>query len=203
MPDDAGVYFPGNDAGSPWNQAEKQGAAGGRIAGGFALAVVVAPELAPMAVRVGVGTALIDHPVATAIAIGVVEGAAGVPAGSPNLGGFPSSSITVKGPRATTVYIGYSTQQATKGTPCYVGIAYNWLTRSGQHAADKRTFNILPLVTPPSRAIARGVEQIIIDLNPAFQNRMNSISPTKNPQLFNQMVADGWRFIQQNKVPLP
>ncbi len=85
-----------------------------------------------------------------------------------------SPSSLLKGPSNTHVYVG-----VRNGKINYVGISKNPAKRAAQHG---NRFDRLDVLThkPLTRRQARAIEQALINRNPHFSNKINSISPKRS-----------------------
>ena len=107
------------------------------------------------------------------------------------------------GSGGNSVYTGVS--RMSSPNTCYVGIAKNVARRQTQHGGR---FKITELVDKLTRDQARAIEQFLIDrargLGLNYQNAINSISPTKNKQFYQDAATWAGQFFQNNpQVPLP
>lgn len=108
------------------------------------------------------------------LAVGT-EIAVAISTGTPNPGtswaGFAGRSVQ----EAThDVYLGWKA-----GMPVYVGISKDIASRTCQHGDRFDAFTKLT-TSPVTKDQARALEQVILELNPQYQNVNNSISPTRN-----------------------
>ena len=79
----------------------------------------------------------------------------------------------LKGEPNTRVYLGIKQKRID-----YVGITYDIEKRKRQHG---KRFDYLREITkkPLTRRQARAIEQVLIERNPQFSNKINSISPRR------------------------
>lgn len=89
----------------------------------------------------------------------------------------------LKGEANTHVYFGVK-----NGNIDYVGISKNPSTRAAQHG--ERFHEVQTLTdTPLTRRQARAIEQALINKNPQYSNKINSISPKRD--WYNEAVEWG------------
>lgn len=102
-----------------------------------------------------------------------------------------SENILDKGDKNTRVYVG-----ERDGKKVYGGITSDVDRRSSQHG--KRFNQLNELTTNPlTKNQGRGVEQALIEQNPHFENKINSISP-KNP-IYQKALEFGRAFLKSIK----
>uniref|UniRef100_UPI00059119FF GIY-YIG nuclease family protein n=1 Tax=Effusibacillus pohliae TaxID=232270 RepID=UPI00059119FF len=95
----------------------------------------------------------------------------------------------LQGPADTHVYLGIKDGKST-----YVGITKDLKKRFDQHG---NRFDSLRKITdtPLTRRQAKAIEQVLINRNPQFSNKINSISP-KRPW-YNEAVQWGEAWLKQ------
>lgn len=104
------------------------------------------------------------------------------------------------------VYLGFADgSPQNPGDEIYTGITKDVEVREAQHAAsDRNNVAALDPITDnyptPTTPEARSIEQAIIHHNPQFENRINSISPTR-PH-YAQSVEWGREWIRANRPDL-
>lgn len=101
----------------------------------------------------------------------------------------------MQGIRNTHVYIG-----VRDGMPVYVGIAKDVGLRAAQHGAR---FRLERLTSQPLfRRQARAVEQLIIERNPHFENKINSIAKSRDWYDDAKRWAELWFYNNKADWPL-
>ena len=100
-----------------------------------------------------------------------------------------TSSVLSQGTRTTYVYFGMNNNKET-----YVGISINVAKRKMQHG--NRFDRLEPITTPLTRKEARSIEQVLIEQNPQFTNKINSIS--KNREWYEEAIEWGTEWIENN-----
>ncbi len=102
----------------------------------------------------------------------------------------PIVNKLIEGPANTNVYLGVK-----EGAANYVGITNNVAARAAQHGAR---FDTLRTITdnPVTRNQGRAIEQVLIEQNPQFANKINSISP--NNPLYKDAISWGTEWLKRN-----
>ena len=111
-------------------------------------------------------------------------------AGVESSGKVPSvpQSLLV-GDANTRVYLGIR-----DGQPVYAGITNDIARRQGEHGSR---FTLSEITTEPlTRRQARAIEQALIEANPQFENKINSISPTRD--WYNDAISWGNAWLKAN-----
>ena len=89
----------------------------------------------------------------------------------------------------TRVYLGIR-----DGQPVYAGITNDIARRQGEHGSR---FTLSEITTEPlTRRQARAIEQALIEANPQFENKINSISPTRD--WYNDAISWGNAWLKAN-----
>ena len=126
--------------------------------------------------------------VATSLAFayfgGGISNAAAAPASLGALSKVASSSLLV-GKANTHVYLGIR-----NGAAVYVGITKAPLLRQAAHA-ERFTLRLITK-EPLTRRQARAIEQSLIERNPGFENKINSISPSRSWYNEAKEWGDSW-----------
>lgn len=101
----------------------------------------------------------------------------------------PSPTLS-QGIKNTQVYFGVK-----NGKNVYVGISNNIARREQQHG--ERFDKLMPITTSPlTRREARSIEQVLIEQNPRFLNKINSIA--KSQDWYDEAVQWGSEWIKNN-----
>lgn len=101
-----------------------------------------------------------------------------------------SSPTLSQGAKNTHVYFGIK-----NGEKAYVGITSNVARREMQHGA--RFDKLVPITEAPlTRREARAIEQVLIEKNPQFSNKINSIA--KSRDWYDEAIEWGNGWVKQN-----
>ena len=101
-----------------------------------------------------------------------------------------SSPALSQGSKNTHVYFGIKNGERT-----YVGITTDIARREVQHGA--RFDKLVPITKSPlTRREARAIEQVLIENNPQFSNKINSIA--KSRDWYDEAIERGTKWINQN-----
>jgi hypothetical protein len=138
--------------------------------------------------RSSVNTILLSSPKPLAPTTGPVVNSTLFPANAGNAGASVSAKL-LEGDANTHVYLGMK-----DGKVVYAGITKDISARQTQHG-DR--FVLQPLTTDPLiRNQARSIEQVLIEQNPHFENKINSISPSRT--WYQDAIDWGSEWLQQN-----
>jgi len=123
--------------------------------------------------------------VATSLAFAYLEGGLGNGVGALSIVTKSTPSALLVGRANTHVYLGFR-----KGIPVYVGITKSPAARQAAHA-ERFTLRLINK-EPLTRRQARAIEQSIIEKNPQFENKINSISPSRSWYKEAREWGDNW-----------